>query len=86
MNEFGGILDFTNEVNKGNKLNTFCKINVSPELVKAFEKGDKWEFTRMMEKDLRLTLLGFGEVLDFKNDVVYEPDKNTFKNGFSITR
>jgi hypothetical protein len=53
------------------KVKIFCKIDVSPELVKQF---NKWEFIRMMEKDLRIKLNNFGEVLEFKNDINVDLD------------
>lgn len=81
LQDFGEILDFNNELVDNAIYKVNCKINVAPELIKLFEKRDKWEFARMMEADLRLSLYDLGEILDFKNGIEYEPDgKDSYKN------
>jgi hypothetical protein len=45
-----------------------------------FEKWNKWEFIRMMERELRLIFNGFGKVLEFKNGIDYDLNKKSYKN------
>lgn len=76
LNDFGEIINFTNELRGSNHLKLSCKINVSPELTHQFETNTL-EFIRMMEQDLRLTFNGYGEILNFENGIDYVPDEKT---------
>lgn len=77
LKDFGEILEFKNELVDKTKYKFFCKIRVLPELIIQFEKWGQWEFTRLMDRELRLSLNGLGEILDFQNDLDYTLDEYT---------
>jgi hypothetical protein len=47
-------------------------ITLSPELVREFEKTDKVEFLRRLERELRLSMNDLGEASNFRMDVDYD--------------
>lgn len=79
MQDFGEILAFKNELVDKTIYKVYCEINVSPELIRQFEKWGEWEFTRAMDKELRFSLNGLGEIIAFKNDLVYERDETSYQ-------